>query len=161
MKTFLIDGYNLAHKVPAIAQLLHARDFYTAIERLVQFIQQKINTRAHRVIIVFDGRKGVFERPTVSATVEIQFARKPQEADDVIRQYLRQASDTSEITVISSDREILKSARDLGAQFVTSEQFARNKPNQTNSPPSEKPDAENIDVAYWLEQFNKRNDEDF
>ncbi|MHB2155442.1 NYN domain-containing protein [Calditrichota bacterium GD2] len=163
MKTYLIDGYNLGHKIPLVVKNLEAKDFERAIQLIVQTVQQRINTRQNRVIIVFDGRKGVFAHPMVATTIEIKFARKPQEADDVIRNFLRQAPDASSITVISSDREILNTAKDLGAKSLTSEQFYKSRKHLSKSENdefNEKPDVKDIDIDYWLEQFNKGNDED-
>ena len=162
MKTYLIDGYNLGHKIPGIPRLLHQQNFLMAIEHIVHFVQKCLNPNKHKVIIVFDGKKGVFSQNHFSTNVEIWFAKKPQTADDVIRQYVRKAQKPSSITVISSDREIIFSAKDLGAQVITSEAFCRStNGNQklVNSDLDEKPDVENIDVDYWLNEFNQRNDE--
>lgn len=164
MKTYLIDGYNLGHKIPQVKQFLNQQDFAAAIETIIQVVQQRLNTRKNRVIIVFDGKKGIFEQPSFATTIEIKFSRKPQEADDVIRQFLRKTSDTSDTVVISSDRAIINSAKDLGARSVTSEEFYASKKQKlsgrTSMENNEKPDPDQVDLDYWLEQFRKNGDED-
>lgn len=164
MKTYLIDGYNLGHKIPQVKQFLNQQNFAAAIEAIIQAVQQRLNSRKNRVIIVFDGKRGVFASPAGITSIEIKFSRKPQEADDVIRQYLRRAKDTSDIVVISSDRAIINSARDLGAQALTSEEFyfskKQKKSGSNSSALNEKPDPEQVDLDYWLEQFKQRDDED-
>lgn len=57
MRTYLIDGYNLGHKIPQVKQFLNQRDFAAAIEMIIQVVKQRLNTRKNRVIIVFDGKK--------------------------------------------------------------------------------------------------------
>ena len=164
MKMYLIDGYNLGHKIPRVVKFLNERDFSAAIEHIVRLVQQKLNVRKNRVIIVFDGKKGVFERPAIATSVEIRFSRKPQEADDLIRNFLRKSNDTGMIVVVSSDRAILNSARDLGAQTITSEEFCRSGKSTTTgsglNQASEKPDPDQVDLNYWLEQFNNNRDEE-
>ncbi|NOX87533.1 MAG: NYN domain-containing protein [Calditrichaeota bacterium] len=163
MNNYLIDGYNLGHKIPEVVQLLKKRDFYSAIERIVQYVQSKINARKNRVIIVFDGRQGVFDFPAVSSVVEIRFSRKPQEADDIIRDFLRKTSDTSEWIVVSSDLEILKTARDLGAGFIRSENFYvpgdSSTPDRLSPETRQKYDPKDVDIDYWLKMFGGDEEE--
>ncbi len=164
MRTYLIDGYNLGHKIPTVVQLLRQKDFYAAIERIVFFVSQRLNTRQNRVIVVFDGQKGIFNAPLPLTSVEIKFSRKPQEADDIIRAYLRKAADASLFTVVSSDAEILKTARDLGAKFIRSEEFYRTAPRTPSQTKpvegNQKYNPENVDLDYWLRLFGEAPDEE-
>lgn len=164
MQHYLIDGYNLGHKIPEVVRLLQKKDFYSAIERIVHIVQSRLNVRRNRVIIVFDGKKGVFDYPHNTPVVEIRFSRKPQEADDVIRDILRRQSDTSNWTVISSDNEILRTARNLGARFIRSEAFYRASDTSRNhdatSETREKYNPEHVDLDYWLNIFGGEENED-
>ncbi len=163
MQNYLIDGYNLGHKIPEVRRLLNKKDFYRAIERIIHIVQRQINTRRHRVIIVFDGKKGVFDYPRSASSVEVLFSRKPQEADDIIRAILRKESEPSQWMVISSDNEILKTARDLGARYTRSEAFyaSQNSTRKTTSDESGiKYNPENVDVNYWLHLFGDDNEKD-
>ena len=164
MYIYLIDGYNLAHKIPEVARLLKKQDFDSAIDRLVRMVQSRLNVHRNRVIIVFDGKKGVFDFPHNTYSVEIRFSRKPQEADDVIRDILRRQSDTSNWTVISSDNEILRTARDLGARFIRSEAFYRASDTSRNhdatSETREKYNPEHVDLDYWLNISGGEENED-
>ncbi len=161
---YVIDGYNLAHKIPEVARFLKKKDFYSAIDRLVHIVQSRLNVRRNRVIIVFDGKKGVFAYPHNTYAVEIRFSRKPQEADDVIRELLRHQSDTSNWIVISSDNEILKTARDLGAHFIRSESFYQtsdvSKHHDAARETKEKYNPQNIDLDYWLTVFGSDENDD-
>ncbi len=164
MQNYLIDGYNLGHKIPEVRRLLQQKDFYAAIDRIIHIVQSQINARRNRVIIVFDGKKGVFNYPLSPASVEIRFSRKPQEADDIIRALLRKENDPSQWMVISSDNEILKTARDLGARFMRSEAFYAGK--QSSQSPNlpegsgQKYHPDNVDVTYWLRLFGEADEED-
>ena len=164
MKNYLIDGYNLGHKIPEVVRLLQKKDFYAAIERIIHIVQMRINIRRNRVILVFDGKKGIFDYPRSASTVEVLFSRKPQEADDIIREILRKQTDTSHWTVISSDNEILKTARDLGANFIRSEAFyASSKTSGQQDLPKEskqKYNPDNVDVNYWMKLFGNDKNED-
>ena len=164
MKNYLIDGYNLGHKIPEVVRLLQKKDFYAAIEWIIHTVQMCINTRRNRVIIVFDGKKGLFDYPRSASTIEVLFSRKPQEADDIIREILRKQTDASHWIVVSSDNEILKTARDLGANFIHSEAFyASSKTSDQKGLPKEsrqKYNPNNVDVDYWMNLFGKDKSED-
>ena len=162
MQKYLIDGYNLGHKIPEVVQLLKRKDFYAAIERIVHIVEARLNARRNRVIIVFDGKKGLFDFPRNSFAVEIIFSRKPQEADDIIRDILRHEPSPSDWTVISSDNEILRTARDLGAKFIRSESFVGSQTSSSEKyglkETRQKYDPENVDVNYWLRLFGSDDD---
>ena len=163
MKTIIIDGYNLAHKNPEISAWLNKGDTDKAIHLLINWLIQGPVAKGKKILLVLDGKKGFFNEQTYSSSIKLIFSQKPQTADDIIRSYIRNASNPSELTVVSSDNEILFTAKDHGAKTIKSEVFLNQykkqpaqKKNKTSAS-SEKYNPENIDVDYWLKQFGDDN----
>ncbi len=162
-KNYIIDGFNLGYKIPSVATVLRAGDVENAIHRIIQFVSRNVPLNAESVIIVFDGQRGVFSNITTSARIKIRFSRAPQKADDVIRSFLRNLSAAQNWTVVTSDREILNTARDMGAHVQRSENLAQKK-SASNSTTTfedtrEKYAPDNVDVEFWLKQFGSEDNE--
>ena len=155
---YLIDGYNLGFKDSLIAGLLKKGQTDRAIDLIVRRVRQGV-FKAERILVVFDGQKFVMNNISSYAGVEVVSSRKPQSADDIIRQKLRNLTDASNWVVVSSDHEILNTARAMGARFMRSEEFlkatAQKQGGSGNAHSSEKYNPTNVNVDYWLEQFKR------
>jgi predicted RNA-binding protein with PIN domain len=159
MNKIIIDGYNLAHKHPQLSPWLKKGDTEKTIRLLINWLLQIPNAKSRQIILALDGKRGFFNEHNYSANIKLIFSQKPQTADDIIRNFIRNANNPSEITVVSSDNEIIYTAQDHGAKSIKSEIFIREqnkKPaaqKSSSTPNSEKYNPENIDVDYWLKQF--------
>ena len=153
---YIIDGFNLGHKLPAAAIWLKKSETERAIPIILNFIRAALPGTA-KIIVVFDGKAGVFPAMSHPPGIQVKFSRKPQTADDIIRKFIREETEPKNWTVISSDNEIIYTARDMGAYVLSAKQFA----SQTNSKKTpvenlEKYQPENIDVDAWLKLFNEK-----
>ena len=111
---FLIDGYNYLHR----ANLIGSRPLRVA-RRALAVRLRPLGRRGDRVTIVWDAADGPPEAGGESAglSVESVFPREShRSADSAIVDYVRHAADPGSITVVTDDRDLARSARNLGAK---------------------------------------------
>jgi len=158
---YIVDGYNLAFKDEELSRMIKAGDTEKVISLLVSRVKRVIKEKSTRIVIVFDGKEGFYPKSNYGR-VEIKFSKKPQTADDIIRNFLRKIPNPKEWVVVTSDNEIIFTARDHGAQNIKSEQFLaepvkkqrRAKKNSGSTLSAEKYNPSDVDVEFWLKQFN-------
>ncbi len=153
---YIIDGYNLGHKLPAAAGWLKKGETEKALPLILNYIRAVLPVTA-KIIVVFDGKTGIFPALQNPAGIRVKFSRKPQTADDIIREFIRYETNPKSWTVISSDNEIIYTAQDMGAHVLSAKQFAvrqNNKKAATEN--SEKYQPQNIDIEAWLKLFNAK-----
>ena len=151
---YIIDGYNLGHKLPKAASWLKQGDTDKAVTVILNYVQAALSGSG-QIIVVFDGQAGPHVHPGSFGSIRIKFSRKPQTADDIIREFIRSHPKPEQWTVISSDNEILYTAKDMGAKIRTSRDFAaQSGPGGKQNEHSEKYDPGSVDVDAWLKLFN-------
>ncbi|HEX2786379.1 MAG TPA: NYN domain-containing protein [Ignavibacteria bacterium] len=113
MKTIIIDGNNLMHKIYG-----NADNQLAIIERVKTFVGKK-----DKVIFYFDG---VGE----SNRSDVIFSGK-KKADDLMREFIEKFKNHKMLKVVSSDREISGLAKVCGCEVQSSEEFYKemNKKN--------------------------------
>jgi predicted RNA-binding protein with PIN domain len=157
-KNYIIDGYNLAFKAPAIAALMRAGKIDQAVRQVILHAQKNYAAAA-QIIIVFDGRQGIPPEAETFGNIRVIFSKKPQTADDVIRAFLRNAADAPKWTVISSDHQIQNTAKDMGAVVLKSEQAwepRKSQPTPRKEVSGEKAKPTKVDLDYWLDVFGEK-----
>ncbi len=161
-KHYIIDGYNLGFKIPAVARLIKAGDTDIAVRKIIQKVQQLIKQTASDALIIFDGRGHHSDLPQSFGNVRIAFSRKPRTADDEIRDFVRNRESLSNWIVVSSDNEIRFTAQDHGAVSLKAEAFLKQATKSAGKHPSEqkKYNPRDIDVDYWMKQFRSNEDDD-
>jgi hypothetical protein len=115
-----------------------------------------LRTRANAVTPT-DGRSGRIGAGWRRVTV--RFVRPPRTADEAIAAHLKTlGGDARNWTVVSSDREVLRSARRAGARPIGSGAFARQISHGRRPQASEKPEtpAGGEEVTYWERRFRER-----
>ncbi len=157
---YIIDGFNLAFKIDSIAPLIRKGALDAAIRQTALYVSKKLTGNKGRIQLIFDGQSHNKTGLPAVYGIQIRFSRKPQLADDIIREFIRSTPAISEWTVVSSDNEIKFTAQDHGAKAMTSEQFIRYTPRKPRHKKNEKPGVENIDVDYWKNLFNTGPDND-
>ena len=162
-QNYIIDGYNLGFKIPSIAKWISAGDTYSAVQLIKNYLLNSLIQKANQIVLVFDGKAGGNSGNSKQGKMRILFSKKPETADDIIRQFIRSHQNASHWIVVSSDSEIRYTAKDMGATALSSENLiasikkAENKTQfNTNK---EKYQPENVDVNYWLKKFNQSGDE--
>lgn len=113
----IIDGYNLLGGSAVGSSLESAR------EALLRSLAAYRHRKNHPVTVVFDGwRQGhPSERHEHRAGVQVVYSKKGEQADQVIQRMARQYG--SDCAVVSSDREIMATARAQGAFVMTAQEF--------------------------------------
>jgi hypothetical protein len=155
---FVVDGYNLIHKIPELRALVDS-DLELARDRLVGLLAGYAARRRAAVTVVFDGRRGsAGTRGDSRSGVRVEFART--DADSYIKAMLERAGRAARsTTVVSSDNSIRRHVSDFGAQTVKAEALAGEllqsaQPTAPTEPRTRS--AEPVDVDDWLAWFNAR-----
>jgi len=161
-QTYIIDGYNLGFKIPAIAEKIKSGQTELAVRQIVSKVQSMVKGNAGSVIIVFDGKYGNRNSVQGSGLIKIKFTRKPKIADDEIREMIRNRKPKELLTIVSSDNEIRFTAQDHGVKVLRSEEFLKSfkdRKAKHAGESSEKPDPGEVDIDYWLDQFRSKSDD--
>lgn len=152
---YLVDGHNLVPKISGLS--LRSLDDE---QRLIELLQIFCRVRRHQVEVFFDqappGRAGRQRAGTVVG----HFVRQGRTADDAIAARLNQLGKTAQNwSVVSSDRQVQREARDHHAAIVTSEQFAGDlrsalQAGQTGAP-GEPAGLSAEELREWLDLFGE------
>lgn len=159
---YIIDGFNLAFKIGSIATELKNGNIDLAIRKISQFVKSRISGNKNRIILVLDGHDDFRPEKSNQSGISIIFSKKPQTADDIIRDFIRTTKNIRQWCVISSDNEILFTAKDHGAQNMKSADFIRLTAKSKQDLPeaySKKTDPKNIDMDYWRSVFGTNEDQ--
>lgn len=117
MRQFIIDAFNLFHKIPEIR---NADPPYNA---LVQYIKSGGYTGScnNKVTMVFDGYKNDLVNETGFRIVY----SGSKTADDIIKEYIKRAENKGQLIVVSDDHEIINYARLEGVEVWRTNRFLR------------------------------------
>ena len=103
---YLIDGYNLLYQT----DFEHPSDLIAQVTLLCR-------AKNKRALIIFDGFS---PEELSSAYVEVRFSG---DADEEITNLIKQNNNPTEITLVSSDNDLLDAARQKRIHMLKSEQF--------------------------------------
>jgi predicted RNA-binding protein with PIN domain len=117
MPRWLIDGMNVIGSRPDGWW----NDRRAAMERLADQVARFASVTAEPVTIVFDARPF-----SIQSEVDVVFAPGgPDAADDEIVEIVARALQPSSVKVVSSDRELIRRAAQLGAEVMSAGSFLR------------------------------------
>lgn len=164
----IIDGYNLLNASSIFAGGRLGASLQRSREALLEFLGKHLSERLRKATVVaFDATFAPVGLPSeqMFRAILVCFARRGQEADDLIEELIASEIDPRNLLVVSSDHRLQRAARQRGASFVDSETWysqilhAKAKPskNAASSSPSgesEKPDDVGAaEVSRWLKEF--------
>jgi len=118
MKTIILDGYNVIHKISGMKEKL-AESLEAARKALALYLSGWRRRYPNaRVSIVFDGRDNGFpsEQNTKLAGITCVFTHSGETADERIISIIRKSVNPRNITVITEDNSIRNSSRAYGAE---------------------------------------------
>jgi len=120
MLQYIIDGFNLAHKISSLKKSSNIH------QDLVNYIKNHklTGSRNNKVLIVFDGK------PNRLSTQEKEFKiifSDQKSADELIAKRLENMGATSEVVVVSDDLEVKRNAKDQGARVCGTAEFIKTK----------------------------------
>jgi len=150
---YLIDGHNLIPKLG-----LHLDSIDDEME-LVAVLQEFCRLQRRTAEVYFDGAPAGRSGTQKFGMLTAHFVRSGTTADNAIKARLAKLGRAARNwTVISSDHEVQNSARNVHANFTTSDSFARQLKYARGSTPRAKAerDLSNDEVDEWLNFFNKR-----
>lgn len=148
----LIDGHNLVGQMADLS-LENPDDVIRLIERLRRF-----HARTGKpVTVIFDqGLPGGRSRDLSTPGVQVIFA--PADADSLILRRVRECPNPADLTVVSSDGELRRAARLMGAHTLTAGEFARRLATPGGAPGAGEPVEAELspqEVAEWLRLFGQ------
>ncbi len=153
---YIIDGHNL---IPRVGLRLDALDDEMA---LIEILREFCRVKKKRVEVYFDGAPPGQNRTRKFGYVTAHFVRKGRTADDAIHARLRKMGKAARNwTVVSSDREVLFSAKSARAKEVNSDEFARQIEEAkfiTFNNPAEEKKLSPQEVDQWMELFSTQDD---
>jgi predicted RNA-binding protein with PIN domain len=160
----IVDGYNLILRSPALKPGAD-RALAASREKLENLLAWTMGPEV-RFIVIYDGAEGV-GRPGRTGRVETRFSRPPQTADAMIRTLVEERAGGDEgLTVVTSDLEVLRHARAMGADISLGDLFLASAigPSGVAGETPEKPGGlSRKEVEEWVERFKsgaKGEDED-
>ena len=149
---FLIDGHNLIPNVRGL-NLAQIDDELALLEILDGYFKAE----RKKAVVFFDKAAPGSEQTLQRGFVSAHFTRPPLNADKAIRNAVRGLGRTAaNYTVVTSDQEVSDSARRLGAQVLSSAQFAQGLTSRGKREKSGNREPSN-DVDYWLKIFGGKS----
>ena len=155
--TFIVDAYNVVRRIlPDMpSDLQKARQ---ALESRLRAFQRCLG-RGTRILLVYDGSRGLPAPPRRDKVFEVYFARPPRKADDLILDLCRRLEGEGEIHVVTSDvTDIAGRLGGLRVKRWTAESFADLVSEKLGRAGRRAPDAKpteipSREVSRWLEEF--------
>lgn len=155
-RLILVDGYNLIHRSPHLKPGPD-RTLREAREKLVNLLSWTVGTGEAHFLIVFDGAEGGSQERG-RGRVEVVYSRPPEKADDTLRRLVEdQINRVERLTVVTSDLEVARHARAMGADVSLSDLFLASALGPAPGADPEKPTTlSKKELEEWAEIFRSR-----
>ena len=159
----LIDCFNLIYKFSELEGLMYENRLNEAKSGLLKILHSYKNKRKNVVIhAFFDGKKNIGSevRQEDSDGIKIFFSHDLT-ADHLLKQFIRSNPNPSDLTVVSSDNDIIFYSKRFKCKIQKSEEFAK-LVNDFLSVEPEKPEKESEvnltgrEIEYWKDLFQKK-----
>ncbi len=145
---YLIDGHNL---IPHVGLSLNAVDDELA---LVEILREFCRLKKKSADVYFDGAPPGENRSRKFGYVTAHFVRKGRTADEAIAARLRQLGKAARNwTVVSSDREVIRSAKLARAKSVLADEFAQKIAEAQFTEDTAEVTLSEREVEAWLKLF--------
>jgi predicted RNA-binding protein with PIN domain len=155
-RLIVVDGYNLIMRTPELRPE-EGRSMAESREKLLNLLSWAIGSGEAQFLVVFDGaREG--GRDQHGARVEVRYSRPPQTADELIRAIVEdQVERVERVTVVTSDVEVARHARAMGADIALSDLFLASTLGPRREEAGEKPATlSKKELEEWAEIFRRR-----
>lgn len=117
---YIIDGHNLIGKLSSIGL-----DDPDDEQKLIQLLREFLTKRNKRGTVFFDQAAPGSSTELKLGRLRVRFVRPPRIADEAIQSYLRRIKpEATNYIVVTSDRELQETAKQIGARWISSEEFA-------------------------------------
>jgi predicted RNA-binding protein with PIN domain len=160
----LVDGYNVLFALGMIPPVVKRGDLQQARQALLNLLADGLGDQAKRCTVVFDATRSPSRTPgdTTFRGIEVRFTKRRQEADDLITWLIKQCPAPKQLTVVSSDHQLVDSARRRKATPVRADGFLEWLERQKQPPAAATPAAPALDPAErdkWLAEFGHLDQE--
>ena len=127
MLVYIIDGFNLVHRVKSL------KNSTTPHRDLIRYIRTNklTGSKNNKVIVVFDGRVND-DALREKGDFEVVFSGQIS-ADEVIKKRLEKIKNKSETVVVSDDRQIREATKRQGARSYRIADFTKTKKKSERS----------------------------
>lgn len=121
VNNYLIDGYNFLFRIKG--------NSFSSLEKnrkaLLVLLNEELSSLQLSVSIIFDGSDPIclHARRAIFDSLEVIYTSDVQSADEYLIEMLEQAKHPAHYTIITSDRELSRKCRSLGAKTLTVEAF--------------------------------------
>ena len=121
-RLIVVDGYNLVLRSPTLRPGPD-RTLRESRAKLVSLLSWALGSGNASFLVVFDGAD-VGPQDRGGGRVEVRYSKPPEKADDLIRRVVEERVGTVErLTVVTSDLEVARHARAMGADVSLSDLF--------------------------------------
>lgn len=157
---YLIDGYNLIFVIHRGKSL--ADDIEKRRDDLLRMLDRYAERHGTRIEVVFDSKERIFPHGRMERRGRVQkvFTSPTRSADDYLIDKINSTKDKQSITIVSSDRQILRAAEQNRVAFITSSDFLRQlivdleSSKNLSAEDREKTDGLSADqVEAWMKEF--------
>ena len=150
----IVDGYNLILRTPALKPG-EGRTLRQARAKLLSLLSWTVDPRV-RFLVVFDGAD-VRGRDSRQDRIEVRYSKPPAKADDLIREVVADRVDREDgVTVVTSDLEVARHARALGADISMADLFVASLLGPGAAEDPEKPASlSKKEIEDWAELFSR------
>ena len=143
----VVDGYNIILRTPALRPG-GGRTLRQSRSKLLSLLAWAVDPNV-RFLVVFDGAD-VRSRDSSDGRVEVRYSKPPAKADDLIRE-------EEGLTVVTSDLEVARHARALGADVSLADLFVASLLGAAAASEPEKPAGlSKKEIEDWAEIFRRR-----
>jgi uncharacterized protein len=122
---WLLDGYNVLHAMGILsARRAGPHGLEKARRALIGRLAAGLGNRAGKAVVVFDAAgapPGVTD-VQLHQGIRVQFAKRKQQADDLIEDLIHQNASRT-LTVVSNDQRLVRAAKQRQCQTQTCEEF--------------------------------------
>jgi len=152
----VVDGYNIILRTPALRPG-GGRTLRQSRAKLLSLLAWAVDPGV-RFLVVFDGAD-VRSRDSSDGRVEVRYSKPPAKADDLIRGLVAEYMEREEegLTVVTSDLEVARHARALGADVSLADLFVASLLGVAAASEPEKPAGlSKKEIEDWAEIFRRR-----
>ncbi len=158
-RRYLIDGYNLIHRLGLIGTRPEPGALQEARRRFLDFLVENLVDDAGRTTVVFDAANAPKHLSAEQwyGGIHILFAKTLPEADDLLALLVEQDADPRQLCVVSSDREVQKAGKRRHSQIMDCDAFLDELERRKAARPAPAAEVREIagDTAEWLAVFGK------
>jgi uncharacterized protein len=161
---YVIDGFNLIYKFPELEELMYNSKLDQAREGLLQILHKfQLKRKNATIYTFFDGKKGT-GNPIVEDSfgkIRIHFSHDST-ADFYIKQFIKTNSNPSDLTVITSDNDLIGFCKRYSSKNQKSEDFTKYLESIFFEPEKDVDEKETDvklsvqELEYWKNLFQKK-----